>query len=371
MVIYKAEFPNGKVYIGKSKSFDDRKIKHYYSTRYYNTKLTNAINKYGFDDFDFLIVAECYSEEELCEKEVEFVKRYKSMIYENGYNLREPGGNSGKFSEETKRLMSERRKDGGSHWNGKKHKESTKILISNGNKNKIVSEETRNKISLAKMGTESKRKGIPKTREELMHKMDKTVYKFIHESGETYEGICYDFYNKYELSNTLISRMVRGLTSKHKGWSLSPDSIMRKEKLREVSEERKENLRIKNSGMNKGRVVKNFGKDNGMFGKTHSEEIRRKISENLIGKRKGIPKTEEEKIKISNGLKKDKNIYEFHHKDGSVYIGNKYDFIEKYNVDRTQISRIIQRIPNFITVKGWVFIKIVEDKCELILDNKS
>lgn len=30
MVIYKADFPNGKVYIGKSKSFDDRKIKHYY-----------------------------------------------------------------------------------------------------------------------------------------------------------------------------------------------------------------------------------------------------------------------------------------------------------------------------------------------------
>lgn len=44
-VIYKAEFPNGKVYIGKSKDFDSRKIKHSYSTRYYNTKLTNAINK--------------------------------------------------------------------------------------------------------------------------------------------------------------------------------------------------------------------------------------------------------------------------------------------------------------------------------------
>ena len=57
-VIYKAEFPNGKVYIGKSKDFDSRKIKHSYSTRYYNTKLTNAINKYGFDSIKWEIIFE-------------------------------------------------------------------------------------------------------------------------------------------------------------------------------------------------------------------------------------------------------------------------------------------------------------------------
>ena len=76
MVIYKAEFLNGKVYIGKSKSFDDRKIKHYYSTRYYNTKLTNAINKYGFDSINWEILYQTDNLQDLNEKEIEFIKKY-------------------------------------------------------------------------------------------------------------------------------------------------------------------------------------------------------------------------------------------------------------------------------------------------------
>jgi predicted GIY-YIG superfamily endonuclease len=49
MVVYKAEFPNGKVYIGKSKRFKDRVISHKYSPKYFLTKMSNAIKKYGFE----------------------------------------------------------------------------------------------------------------------------------------------------------------------------------------------------------------------------------------------------------------------------------------------------------------------------------
>lgn len=92
MVIYKAEFPNGKVYIGKSKSFDDRKIKHYYSTRYYNTKLTNAINKYGFDSINWEILYQTDNLQDLNEKEIEFIKKYNSI--KDGYNI-STGGDGG------------------------------------------------------------------------------------------------------------------------------------------------------------------------------------------------------------------------------------------------------------------------------------
>ena len=74
-VIYKAEFPNGKVYIGKSKDFDSRKIKHSYSTRYYNTKLTNAINKYGFDSIKWEIIFETEDINIINQKEIEFISK--------------------------------------------------------------------------------------------------------------------------------------------------------------------------------------------------------------------------------------------------------------------------------------------------------
>ena len=76
MVIYKAEFPNGKVYIGKSKNFDDRKLKHSYSMRYYNTKMSNAISKYGFNSIKWEILYETEDFEELNKKEIEFIQLY-------------------------------------------------------------------------------------------------------------------------------------------------------------------------------------------------------------------------------------------------------------------------------------------------------
>jgi len=92
LVIYKAEFPNGKVYIGKSKNFDDRKLKHSYSTRYYNTKLTKAMNKYGFDSINWEIIYETEDIEELNKMEIELIKKYDSI--KNGYNT-SIGGDGG------------------------------------------------------------------------------------------------------------------------------------------------------------------------------------------------------------------------------------------------------------------------------------
>jgi len=92
LVIYKAEFPNGKVYIGKSKNFDDRKLKHSYSTRYYNTKLTNAINKYGFESINWEIIYETEDIVELNKMEIELIKKYDSI--KSGYNT-SVGGDGG------------------------------------------------------------------------------------------------------------------------------------------------------------------------------------------------------------------------------------------------------------------------------------
>lgn len=101
-VIYKAEFPNGKVYIGKSKDFNSRKIKHSYSTRYYNTKLTNAINKYGFDSIKWEIIFETDDFDILNKKEIEFISKYNSI--KNGYNTSTGGDGGDTISNNPRRI---------------------------------------------------------------------------------------------------------------------------------------------------------------------------------------------------------------------------------------------------------------------------
>jgi hypothetical protein len=101
-VIYKAEFPNGKVYIGKSKDFDSRKIKHSYSNRYYNTKLTKAINKYGFESIKWEIIYETDDVSLINQMEKEFIIEYDSI--KNGYNISTGGDGGDTISNNPRRL---------------------------------------------------------------------------------------------------------------------------------------------------------------------------------------------------------------------------------------------------------------------------
>jgi hypothetical protein len=95
MVIYKAEFPNGKVYIGKSKNFESRKKSHYYNSCYLNskpTKIKRAINKYGFENISWTILFSTTDVSLINEKEKEYIIIYDSI--KNGYNISN-GGDGG------------------------------------------------------------------------------------------------------------------------------------------------------------------------------------------------------------------------------------------------------------------------------------
>lgn len=87
------------------------------------TYLNNAIRKYGEEDFEITVLCECADQEEMNQKEDEFIKQYNTMA-PDGYNLRE-GGAKGKASEESRKKQSESR-------TGKKHSEQTKENISKG-----------------------------------------------------------------------------------------------------------------------------------------------------------------------------------------------------------------------------------------------
>lgn len=86
-IIYKIQNKiNGKVYIGKTKRGLNCRLKEHFSDRSSCSYLKNAINKYGFESFNFDIIGYANNEEELCKLEKEFILQYKS-ISPTGYNL--------------------------------------------------------------------------------------------------------------------------------------------------------------------------------------------------------------------------------------------------------------------------------------------
>lgn len=86
-IIYKIQNKiDGKIYIGRTKRGLKRRLKEHINKRSSCRYLKNAINKYGFDSFDFDIIGCANNEDDLCKLEKEFILQYK-CISPNGYNL--------------------------------------------------------------------------------------------------------------------------------------------------------------------------------------------------------------------------------------------------------------------------------------------
>jgi len=134
-IIYKATNKiNNHLYIGKTvRGLKERKYQHKHKALKYklNFAFHSAIRKYGFENFEWLIIDTAESEKELNEKEIYWIAEYKKT--NKVYNMTIGGdGTCGCFpSEETKRKASE------SH---KKYKptEETKLKISKAFKGRVA-----------------------------------------------------------------------------------------------------------------------------------------------------------------------------------------------------------------------------------------
>jgi len=169
-IIYKTTNKiNGKIYIGQTVQFLDLRISAHMSEALFkkdNMYFHKAIRKYGKENFEWKIIAECSSLEELNKTEIEMIKKYNT--FENGYNLTMGGEGSIGFkpSKEARRKRSEAMKGEKNHMYGKHRTEETKKKIRKtfelnktvvGKNNpwygKHHSEETKKKQSEARMGT--------------------------------------------------------------------------------------------------------------------------------------------------------------------------------------------------------------------------
>jgi len=139
-VIYEIIFPNGKRYIGQTIQPDIRFDKYRRLDCKGQRKFHNALLKYGWENTVCSILYECDNMDELNTLEEITIAQYKTRDIQFGYNIAK-GGKNREISEETRIRMSQSKKDG--YASGR---------LTNNNKGKISSEETRRKIGESSKG---------------------------------------------------------------------------------------------------------------------------------------------------------------------------------------------------------------------------
>ncbi len=190
MIIYKiTNIINGKVYVGKTKkTIEERMYKHIFNAKKkINRRLYDSINHHGYDNFIIEKIDEGKTNEEINEKEKEWIRTLDSFyVNGKGYNmtLGGDGGNTNNGKKQSKEWIEKRmksvmetmKKKGKWSMSGKKHSKETIEKIRESNKNrkyknkelwlnnlresnsKPKSKETRMKMRMAKLGKESHKK---------------------------------------------------------------------------------------------------------------------------------------------------------------------------------------------------------------------
>ena len=148
---------NNKRYVGKSESNVLMRLNHHKKLVKTNKHLKDAILKYGIENFKFEVLELC-SKEECCDRERYWIEYYDSM--NSGYNFTTGGeGKSGwHLSQEARDLISK-------SWEHRVVSDETRKKMSIANKGKKWSEELKRKASLSHMGEKNSFYGKHHTKE--------------------------------------------------------------------------------------------------------------------------------------------------------------------------------------------------------------
>lgn len=174
--IYRITSPSGRIYVGQAKNIKARWRDYYglYSSVIGQTMLYRSLKKYGVEEHAFEVIENC-TEQDLNTRE-----RYWQDLHDvlnGGLNcvLQESGEKRRVFSEETRKKMSEAQIGSKSHLYGKKLTQETRKKMSerqigdknhmfgvygilHHNYNKVVSNESKSKMSQAQNRVNSKLK---------------------------------------------------------------------------------------------------------------------------------------------------------------------------------------------------------------------
>lgn len=262
---------NGKKYVGFDSNWPSRKKHHENQTfrtpgtkGYSKTNFHNALRKYGFENFDW-VVLETYEPidefDRYCLNVLEPKHISEQNSFEEGYNstLGGEGSYGFRFTEEQRNELKRGLKERGHPMKGRSHSEETRKTLSEKNKGaRNLTEE-----QLEQLRANSKNYWYSLSEEEQKEKIEKTASKLRGKprSEETKKKISEANKNPSQETRKKISDSQKGKTH---------------------SEETKK--KISESG--KGRIV--------------SEETRKKISESKTGEKR----TPEQRKRISDSQKK-------------------------------------------------------------------
>ncbi len=245
---------NRKCYIGKTiKTLKQRKCVHTSISKHDNSKqlFHNALRKYGFKNFEWIKIYKSKNDEKLIEKEIHFIKKYKTKT-PHGYNLTDGGeGISGFiYSKETRKKMSKALQ-------GHSVSKETRKKMSKAHKGKIISKSTRKKMSES-------------------HKNQTSGMLGKYHTKETRKKMSKNHKNISEETRKKMSKSHLGQISPMRGKHHSKQSIRKMSKAKKgITKEINPNL-------------------------AHSEETKRRISKT----HKGMPKPKRHKRKLSISLKR-------------------------------------------------------------------
>ena len=217
---------NGKVYIGMtSRSLKERfgNNGNNYTT---SPSFFNAIQEYGWDNFDHIILYEGLTESEACKMEQKMISKFDSMNPEFGYNQASGGNNNFKMAKEAREKLS-KSKIGNKNGEGHPCSEEKKRKISEVQKGKKFTQEHREKLSIAAQNrhvpcSEEKGKTLsnsyPNKKQIYCVELD-TVYESTQECGrqlemsasnivavcrgrhKSYKGLHFEYYNNDDTIN--------------------------------------------------------------------------------------------------------------------------------------------------------------------------
>lgn len=142
--LYKHTTPNGKVYIGITQQNIKKRWQNgngYISNKYFY----KAIQKYGWYNIIHEVIFDDLTKEQAEDLEKEYIKRYKSNIACYGYNI-DSGGLCRQLSKQEKEIISKRNRN---RILSKESKKKISNSLKEYYKNNVVSKETREKISNA------------------------------------------------------------------------------------------------------------------------------------------------------------------------------------------------------------------------------
>jgi group I intron endonuclease len=240
--IYKITSPTGRVYVGQSTDLSKRR---YIYSKLHCTgqhRLYSSLKKYGFSNHTFEVVEEC--EESLLNMRERFWQDYYSVTGEGGLNLKltQTDTKSGKLSDHSRKLISESQKRIGNcppSREGAVLSDETKQKIRDANKgvsrNKgyVHTQESKQKMSLARLGTkhldETKQKirdskiGRPLTLEHRKALLNSHT-KYVDIKCYTLEGNLVATYSNLQQAVSLgftlecIRRCILGRAKKHRGF---------------------------------------------------------------------------------------------------------------------------------------------------------